>query len=196
MDAVFAWITSYGYAGLFTLLMLGIVGLPIPDETLLVFCGYLIWKGNFHPLPTFLAGFGGSICGISISYLLGRTCGHIVILRYGRLIGLTQERLDRVHRWFDHLGSWLLTIGYFIPGVRHFTALVAGTAGMSWRAFALFAYCGAAFWVGTFLTLGYFMGEKWQQSSAAFHKYTLLGLAAAIVIGVAVWLARRRRVTG
>jgi membrane protein DedA with SNARE-associated domain len=193
MDAVFSWISNYGYAALFTLLMLGIVGLPVPDETLLVFCGYLIWKGNFHPLPTFLAGFAGSICGISISYLLGRTCGHIVIYRYGRLIGLTAERLDRVHRWFDHFGTWLLTIGYFIPGVRHFTALVAGTAGLSWRAFALFAYCGAAFWVATFLALGYVMGEKWQQSSARFHKYALLALAAAVAIGLVVWLVRKRR---
>src|SRR6185437_2683024 len=119
MDAVFVWISHYGYAGLFALLMLGIVGLPVPDETLLVFCGYLIWKGNFHLFPAFLAGLGGSVCGISISYLLGRTCGHLVISRYGRFIGLTQGRVDLVHRWFDRLGTWVLAIGYFIPGVRH-----------------------------------------------------------------------------
>ncbi len=196
MDAVFSWISSYGYAGLFALLMLGIVGLPVPDETLLVFCGYLIWKGNFRLLPTFLSGLGGSICGISISYLLGRTCGHIVIYRYGQLIGLTADRLDRVHRWFDHLGTWLLAIGYFVPGVRHFTAFVAGTTGLSWRAFALFAYCGAALWVSTFLTLGYIMGEKWQQSSATFHKYALLGLTIAVALAVAIWFIRKRRIGG
>ncbi len=193
MDAVFSWISHYGYAGLFALLMLGIVGLPVPDETLLVFSGYLIWKGNFHPFPTFLAGFGGSTCGISISYLLGRTWGHAVIYRYGRFIRLTPERLDLVHRRFDRLGSWLLTVGYFVPGVRHFTALVAGTAGLRWRAFALFAYGGAALWVATFLSLGYVMGENWQQSSATFHKYALLTLAIAVGIGFVVWLIRKRR---
>ncbi len=193
MDAVFSWISRYGYPGLFALLMLGIVGLPVPDETLLVFCGYLIWKGHFHPLATFLAGFGGTVCGISISYFLGRTCGHIVISRYGRLIGLTPDRLDRVHRWFDRLGTWLLSIGYFIPGVRHFTALVAGTAGLSWRAFALFAYGGAAVWVGMFLSVGYFMGEKWQQSSATIHKYVLLGVAIAVGVSGLVWIVQRRR---
>ena len=195
MDAVFVWISHYGYAGLFALLMLGIVGLPVPDETLLVFCGYLIWKGTFHLFPTFLAAFGGSICGISISYLLGRTCGHLVISRYGRFIGVNHRRLDLVHRWFDRLGTWVLTIGYFIPGVRHFTALVAGTADLNWPAFSLFAYSGAAFWVGTFLALGYVMGEKWQESSAMFHKFALLAIVVALVLGLAVWLFRRRSVS-
>jgi membrane protein DedA with SNARE-associated domain len=39
MEAVFGWVTTYGYRALFGLLILGIVGLPIPDEALLVFCG-------------------------------------------------------------------------------------------------------------------------------------------------------------
>ena len=41
MEAVFGWVATYGYGALFGLLIFGIVGLPIPDETLLVFCGYL-----------------------------------------------------------------------------------------------------------------------------------------------------------
>jgi membrane protein DedA with SNARE-associated domain len=193
MDAVFSWISQYGYIGLFSLLMLGIVGLPVPDETLLVFCGYLIWKGRLQPAETFLAGFGGSACGITISYLLGRTYGHKLIYRYGRYIGLTLERLDQVHRWFVRLGTWLLAIGYFIPGVRHFTALIAGTTELSWPVFALFAYSGAAIWVVTFLALGYVVGDSWQQTSTTFHKYALIAMTAAGALGPIVWLFRRRR---
>ncbi len=193
MDAVFSWISQYGYIGLFSLLMLGIVGLPVPDETLLVFCGYLIWKGRLQPAETFLAGFGGSACGITISYLLGRTYGHKLIYRYGRYIGLTLERLDQVHRWFVRLGTWLLAIGYFIPGVRHFTALIAGTTELSWPVFALFAYSGAAIWVVTFLALGYVVGDSWQQTSTTFHKYALIVMTAAGALGLIVWLFRRRR---
>ena len=173
--------------------MLGIVGLPVPDETLLVFCGYLIWKGRLQPAETFLAGFGGSACGITISYLLGRTYGHKLIYRYGRYIGLTLERLDQVHRWFVRLGTWLLAIGYFIPGVRHFTALIAGTTELSWPVFALFAYSGAAIWVVTFLALGYVVGDSWQQTSTTFHKYALIVMTAAGALGLIVWLFRRRR---
>jgi len=31
-----AWVTEYGYPAIFALLMLGIVGVPVPDEALLV----------------------------------------------------------------------------------------------------------------------------------------------------------------
>ena len=33
-QSILAWISQYGYFAIFFLLMLGIVGLPVPDETL------------------------------------------------------------------------------------------------------------------------------------------------------------------
>ncbi len=68
-------IIDYGYPGLFVLLMLGIVGLPVPDETLLAFAGYLVFQGKLSPVPTLLASFLGSACGISLSYFLGASPG-------------------------------------------------------------------------------------------------------------------------
>ncbi len=195
MDAVFLWISQYGYPALFVLLMLGIAGLPVPDETLLVFCGYLIWRGRLHPTATFLAGFGGSACGITLSYLLGRVYGNKVLEKFGPRLGLTPEHLERIHAWFGRVGSWLLAVGYFIPGVRHFTALVAGSSQLRWATFAVFAYTGAAFWVATFLSLGYGVGEKWHQTSEAAHLYALYATAALGLVLAIAWLIRwiRRR---
>ena len=51
MDTGFEWVTRYGYAGIFLLLMLGIVGLPVPDEALLTFVGYLSFKGELAFAP-------------------------------------------------------------------------------------------------------------------------------------------------
>jgi membrane protein DedA with SNARE-associated domain len=172
------------------LLMLGIVGLPIPDETLLIFCGYLISKGRLSLLATLAAAFSGSACGISLSYVVGRAYGNTIIHRYGTYIGLTLERLQRVHGWFDRIGAWLLAIGYFIPGVRHFTAIVAGTSGMRFPLFALFAYLGAAAWVAVFLALGYTVGERWQQTSDIAHKYILEATGAAAVLLALAWGVR------
>src|SRR5580692_11199589 len=73
MDGVLQWITTYGYGAVFVLLMLGVVGLPIPDETLLVFCGYLISKGDMKPLPAWLTAVAGSWCGITLSCTNGLT---------------------------------------------------------------------------------------------------------------------------
>lgn len=192
MDSVFAWLAHYGYAGLFLLLMFGIVGLPIPDETLLVFCGYLIWRGRLHYGFTFLAAFLGSGLGISLSYIIGRKFGRQVIHRYGRYIRLTPERVHQVTRWFHRIGGWVLTIGYFIPGVRHFTALIAGISHLKYWKFAAFAYPGAAIWVITFLTLGYFVGEGWEHASAVVHRYLVIGGAVCAVLAAMAWLIHRR----
>lgn len=195
MNSVLAWVSHYGYAGLFTLLMLGIVGLPVPDETLLVFCGYLISKGRLHPAWTFIAGLCGSACGITLSYLIGRTLGHGAVLRFGKYVGLTQTRLGRVHRWFERIGEWLLAIGYFIPGVRHFTAIVAGTSELEYRNFAAFAYTGAAVWVATFLCVGYIVGENWQAAMHLVQRYTLAFVLGVVVFVLIAWWMHKRLTT-
>ena len=79
------WISQYGYAALFSLLMLRIVGVPAPDEWVLTFAGYLIFKNNnLRFVPTLTAVPGGSICGITLSYALGRNLGLDVLERHGR----------------------------------------------------------------------------------------------------------------
>lgn len=172
MESLLAWLTHYGYPGLFLLLMLGIVGLPIPDETLLVFCGYLIFKGRLQFPLAFVAGFAGSMCGISLSYFLGRRFGLRVVRRF-----INNTYLELTTRWFHRIGYWLLTICYFVPGVRHFAALVAGMSKLPFRTFALYAYPGAAAWVATFLSLGFLFGESWQHTSEQVHRYSLWATA-------------------
>src|SRR5438270_7822033 len=94
---VLAWITQYGYLAIFFLLVFGIVGLPVPDETLLTFTGYLVFTGHLLPLPAFLSALCGSACGITISYILGRTFGLQLIHRYGRYLRITEEHVNKAH---------------------------------------------------------------------------------------------------
>src|SRR5258708_15306133 len=83
---VLAWIAQYGYLAIFSLLVLGIVGLPVPDETLLTFTGYLVYQGHLSLPLAFFCAFAGSACGITLSYILGRTFGLTLIHRYGRYL--------------------------------------------------------------------------------------------------------------
>src|SRR5262245_57306185 len=170
MEGVFEWVASYGYPAIFLLLVLGIVGLPIPDETLMVYCGYLISKGVLHPAWTFVAAVSGSWCGITTSYMIGRIFGIRAVHKFGKYLHITEERLDKVHGWFNRIGHWALFVGYYIAGVRHFTAIVAGTSKLEFRTFALYAWGGGLLWVSTFLTLGYFLGDKWQSIFEVIHR--------------------------
>lgn len=153
------WLVNYGSIALFILLALGIVALPIPEETLMILAGTLMGSDILQIIPTIVAALAGSIFGITLSYILGRTLGIFFVHKYGGWVGIKEEHIQRVHNWFEKYGKWSLIIGYFIPGVRHFTGFIAGTTGLEYNHFALFAYSGALLWVTTFLSLGYFFGN-------------------------------------
>lgn len=155
------WLQAYGAFALFALLALGIIALPIPDESLMVLAGVLMYKGSLCIPSTIAATIAGSITGITISYILGKTLGKYVIERFGGWFGISGDKVHRAHDWFDHLGRWALFFGYFIPGVRHLTGIVAGSIALEYSHFALFAYSGAIVWASTFLAIGYFFGEHW-----------------------------------
>jgi membrane protein DedA with SNARE-associated domain len=155
------WLTEYGALALFCLLALEIIALPIPGEPLMVLTGVLLFEGDLALVPTLLAAYAGAVLGISVSYLLGRTAGSYLVINYGSRIGLSNARMQQVNGWFSRFGKWTLVIGYFVPGLRHFTGFTAGMALYDTRGFMLFAYTGALVWVSSFLALGYFFGDLW-----------------------------------
>jgi Uncharacterized membrane-associated protein len=161
IETLSLWLSQYGSITLFFLLASGIVLLPVPEETLMVVAGVLMHCGTLSTFPTVLAALLGSICGITVSYILGKTAGAFLIQKYGKWVGITALRLEKAHNWFERFGKWTLTIGYFVPGVRHFTGLCAGISQLHFQQFALFAYVGALIWVSTFLSIGYFFGTYW-----------------------------------
>ncbi len=178
------WLLHYGSFALFGLLALGIVALPIPDESLMVLTGVLMFNGSL-PIPqTLVAAYAGSITGITLSYVLGRTLGKYVIRRFGSWFGVTSDRIHQAHEWFSHFGRWALFFGYFIPGVRHLTGIIAGSIGLDYRYFALFAYAGAILWTSTFLSLGYFFGNYWID----VLEWAEIYMGEIVIVGVAAFL--------
>jgi membrane protein DedA with SNARE-associated domain len=193
VESVLGWVAHYGYVGIFGLLMLGIVGLPIPDETLLMFTGYLISKHELEPLPAFAAGFLGSICGITVSYALGRMLGLYLVTRLGHFLHIEPEALEQVRAWYERKGKYGLVISYFIPGIRHLAAYVAGSSRLSLPVFATFAYLGGLLWSGSFISIGYVLGDEWRQMSVSLHRYLLIGAGViTVVIAIGFILMRRR----
>ena len=197
MQTVLHWVTLYGYEAIFFLLVLGIVGLPIPDETLLTFAGYLVFKGHLRLLPTLAAAFLGSLCGITLSYVLGRTFGLYLVRHYGHYVRLTDEKIHQAHDWFRRAGRWSLTFGYFLPGIRHLTAYVAGASELELPVFALFAYTGGCIWSVTFISIGYFLGEEWAQATQWIRRTLLIGTGVALVILAGYsWVQRTKKRLG
>jgi membrane protein DedA with SNARE-associated domain len=181
-------ITKYSYLEIFIALGLGIVGLPIPDETLMAYAGFLVFQGKLNYLYTILVAFTGTSCGITIGYFLGRTFGNPFIKRYAAKMHVNPDDIQDAEKFYNQYGKFALFIGYFIPGVRHLTAIFAGTSLMPYRTFALFAYTGGFFWTITLVSLGYFLGEKWRHVYMYSHRFIIpLVLLSIIVVIIGIY---------
>jgi membrane protein DedA with SNARE-associated domain len=178
MDAITDWIINYGYFGLFGFLMMGIVGVPLPEDLMLAGAGFLVSKGYLKLFPTIIAVYLGSMCGVTVSYWLGRALGIAAVSKYGYHLGITHQRLIKAMSWYERFGKWTLTFGYFIGGFRHVNALLAGALKLPAPAFSAFAYTGAILWSSSLIGVGYFLGEEW------FRIYKRLG--SQIVPAIAV----------
>jgi membrane protein DedA with SNARE-associated domain len=191
-ETILQWISQYGYLGIFSLLVSGIIGLPLPDEVLLTFSGYLVFKGRLALAPTIASAFLGSICGVTVSYIIGRTGGLFLVRKYGHWFHITQERIDEVHAWLEHVGKWGLFIGYFIPGIRHLSPLAVGTVRLRYRVFAAYSYTGGLFWSLTFISTGFFLGKKWLGILASIHRWMLIAVALGGCMLLFYYLLQRK----
>jgi membrane protein DedA with SNARE-associated domain len=175
-------ITQYSYFGIFIALGLGIVGLPIPDETLMAYAGFLVFSGKLNYIYTITVAYMGTSCGITIGYFLGRRFGNPFIKRYASKMHVNPDDIQDAENFYNRYGKFALFIGYFIPGIRHLTAIFAGISLMPYRTFAMFAYTGGFVWTITLVSLGYFLGEKWRHVYMYSHRFIIPLVLFSIVV--------------
>lgn len=182
----------YGYIALFLSLVLGIVGLPIPDEVIMTYVGFLVSKERMVFSLALTVAFLGSIAGMSISYTLGKLFGLPLLQKYGKRVGIKERHLERVQTWYLKFGPFVLLIGYFLPGIRHVTAFSAGASRMRIRSFMLYAYTGGLIWTLTFISLGRLLGEHWDLLFVFLHRY-IYWILTGLLISVGVFLLLRSK---
>lgn len=190
-------INQHGYWALYLLLVIGIVGLPIPDETLMTFVGSLTAvDGLLSYTGTLIVSYCGAMTGMLISYTLGYKVGQPFLYRYGKWIMLTPERLAKAEGWFHKYGLWTVFFGYFIPGLRQLTCYWAGVSRVTFWRYLIYAGGGAVIWVCTFVTLGHFIGNNIEPIMQLIHHYLGLFVVIVLVIGLIAgllyWKKRKR----
>ena len=183
----------YGYWAVFFGVMLENAGLPIPGETILLIGGYFCSQGELNLPLVMLIAATGAVIGDNIGFAIGHHYGRGILLRFGRFIFLTPQRLDHLTNYFASHGNKTILIARFVTGLRVFAAILAGASKMPWRIFVVYNIAGAILWSVVISSLGYLFGQtlpllvKWVGRSG-----TIL-LIAAIVTGIVVWRIRAHR---
>jgi len=158
MPDLSALLQHWRYPAIFAVVILGNVGLPVPEETVLALGGFLAHRGDMH-LPAVIAvGILGTVVGDNLGYWIGRRYGRDALGRYGHYVWVTRERLDRVSALMARYKVWAVFAARFVPGVRTLAGPVAGATGMAPPAFMVANALGAAIYVPCAVGIGYAVG--------------------------------------
>jgi membrane protein DedA with SNARE-associated domain/membrane-associated phospholipid phosphatase len=190
MDRVLSLIEHYGYLVILFGVMLESTGVPLPGETILIASGVLVQRGHLDLGDVIVFGILGAVLGDQIGYWVGREGGRPFILRWGRYVFITPERLARAEAFFERHGGKAVFLARFFSGLRVFGALVAGMSRMRWGSFILYNALGGAVWATAVVLLGYFLGSSIGLVERWLGRATLV-LASVLAVVVAFYLAYR-----
>ena len=188
MQQIIGLLNSYGNIVLPISLMLELIALPLPGETMLTYCGFLVNQGKMSLVLSILVAAIGAIIGVTLSYFIGRILGTPFFEKYGHYVHMDKKNLDKVSVWFEKYGNKLLIVSYFIPGVRHVTGYFSGITGISYKKFALYSYIGAIIWTSTFISLGTFFGSNWNKYHGVITAFLLKGGLVIFLIAIVIYI--------
>jgi membrane protein DedA with SNARE-associated domain len=186
-------VASWGYAGIFGLMILESSSLPVPSEVILPFSGFLVFKGQLDFWLTVIVATVAALLGSLIDYYIGLK--GIQALAKRRILGrvlFSMDQLAIAARWFDKYGALMIFLGRLIPGFRTLISFPAGAAKMPLPKFLVFTAAGCILWNTILIYVGYYLGDNWSEVAGVSH-YILIAVVAAFALTMVVYLILRRR---
>ena len=184
----------YGYLAVGGFITLEDFGIPVPGETILIAAAVYAGAGRLNIVAVGLVAVMAAVAGDNIGYAVGFFGGRALVLRFGKYVGLTSQRLDKAEGFFDRYGGVVVAGARFIEGLRQANGIVAGTIRMPWPRFLIFNTLGAVLWVGAWASVGYLAGDHITAIYDTVSRYSLyLLIALAVVVAALIIRAAVRR---
>jgi membrane protein DedA with SNARE-associated domain len=182
---------STGYAGAAGLMALESMIAPIPSEAVMPFVGFQVADGKWNLAVAIIATSLGSLIGSMLSYWMGYYGGKPVVLKIGKYLLLNRHDLERTEIFFHkRAGIWTVFISRFIPVIRHFISVAAGTGRAPSAPFLVATLIGATMWNTFLLVCGMKLREHWNVVQKYSHQADIV-IEALLLIGGS-WYVKSR----
>lgn len=193
LHELMSYIEQYGYWALFFCLWLGIIGMPIPDEMIVMSGGFVSSLGILNVIPAFVLTYLGVVSGLSLGYIIGKVFGTKVL---DKLMKKKKAKyLLKSQQMVEKYGHYALVTSYFIPVVRHIVPYLVGMNSMSFKTYALYSYTTGFVWTLVYFVLGSLFGQYIESIVAVAIKYGAYFGGIVFVIASGAYMYKQRRNT-
>lgn len=168
---------------------------PLPSELIIPPAAHLAYTHQVRLgiIGIVVAGTAGSWLGATLMYWAARSAGRPLILRYGRYVLISAEKVQGAERWAAHYGSMGVFISRLLPVVRHLIGIPAGIVRMNYRAFSIYTLLGSGIWCGVLCYVGIKMGQDQELMRGEAHRISLWLGGAVLVLGAMYYLFVHRQ---
>jgi membrane protein DedA with SNARE-associated domain len=159
--------------------------LPLPSEVIIPPAAHLADTGQI-PLKIWgivIAGALGSWFGATIVYWVARIAGRPLLMRYGRYVLITPDKIEKGERWSAHYGAMGVFIARLLPGARQLVGIPAGIARMDYKLFSIFTLLGSAIWCAILCYVGVKAGKDEKLMHGEIHHVIIWLVGAMLVLG-------------
>ena len=156
------FVEKFSYLGLFIILFIeeGGIPLPIPGD---VFIATVSALPNSNYFLIVLTVTLATLAGSTILFTLATKFGHKLLVKFGKYIKITPQKIKKVEKWFEKYGGAAIVIGRLIPGLRIVTPFAAGLFGVSYKTFWLCTTLAAFIWANIYFVIGKFFGNYFEK---------------------------------
>ncbi|TXR68534.1 DedA family protein [Bacillus sp. AY18-3] len=193
LHELLSYIEQYGYWALFFCLWLGIIGMPIPDEMIVMSGGFVSSLGILNVIPAFVLTYLGVVSGLSLGYIVGKIFGTKVL---DKLMKKKKAKyLLKSQQMVEKYGHYALVTSYFIPVVRHIVPYLVGMNNMSFKVYTLYSYTTGLVWTLAYFVLGSLFGQHIERIVALAIEYGVYFGGIVFVVASGAYLYKQRRST-
>jgi alkaline phosphatase len=181
---VIIFITNYGYLAIFFLVFIQEIGIPnpVPNELVLVFSGYLTFKGVLYLPFVIMIAMLADFIGTNILYIIFYFFGRYILQHKPRWLPISEKTINRINARITKGGIWAIFIGRLTPFIRGYTSVVTGFLQIKPKVFLPIAIISAALWSSTCVIIGRILGPYWSDSENKIENVKIIILISFSII--------------
>ena len=189
---------QFGYIGILFLIAVENIFPPIPSEVILTFGGYLTTKTSMTVTGVVAVSTAGSVIGAIILYGLGMLLGkeriEKIVNRYGHILRVTVEDVEKADNWFHKYGLWTIFFCRFVPLIRSLISIPAGMARINFVTFLLLTTIGTFIWNVVLVSIGAMVGDSWESIVHYMDYYSNVVYVLLVILFLAfvIWYVRKK----